>query len=228
MSERKITRKKIDDLVGKRFGKLTVIKKEQESIGKPIKWVCKCDCDNIHKVSGSHLINEKIKSCGCIRYESKVDYEIFDSYVIGKTLNGNTFQVDVEDYQLIKEFNWLVDKEGYIVATRNNKRVIMSHLIMKPNSGQVVDHIDHDTSNNKKGNLRICSLSQNAMNRKRPSHNTSGKKGVSFHKDSGKWRAYITVNGKTICLGKYNSLDDAIKARVNGEEKYHGEFSYFG
>ena len=58
------------------------------------------------------------------------------------------------------------------------------------------------------------------------SNNTSGVTGVDWHKGWKKWRVRITVNHKTISLGAFDSMDDAIKARKEAEQKYFGEFSY--
>ena len=83
-----------------------------------------------------------------------------------------------------------------------------------------IDHIDRDKSNNIWNNLRIVSHSVNGHNAAIRSHNTSGHKGVALFKESNKWMAYISVNGKRIHLGLFNLLEDAVKARKDAEVKY--------
>ena len=77
----------------------------------------------------------------------------------------------------------------------------------------------------RKQNLRECSISQNAMNMIKPSRNTSGCKGVSYHKYSNTWRAFITKNKKQIYLGYYKLFEDAVKARKDAEVKYFGKYN---
>lgn len=62
---------KIIDLTGKRFGKLTVIKKHNQDKWGGWNWLCMCDCGNETVVSGGHLRGLKTKSCGCSRKETK-------------------------------------------------------------------------------------------------------------------------------------------------------------
>ena len=83
-----------------------------------------------------------------------------------------------------------------------------------------VDHINRNTLDNRKCNLRIVTQFQNNQNQ---SHNTSGKVGVSFCKQNRKYKAYIKVNGKQISLGYYKYFNDAVKARIKGERKYFKE-----
>src|SRR5258708_4633668 len=72
-----------------------------------------------------------------------------------------------------------------------------------------LDHKDGDRSNNKIANLREATASLNPSNQKRRSDNVSGYKGVCWHSQSGKWRAYITVNGRQKSLGLYDSAKAA-------------------
>lgn len=94
-----------------------------------------------------------------------------------------------------------------------------------------VDHIGGSTTvhDNRKSNLRTYGnnksefQSRNTWNAKLKSNNTSGTTGV--HWDHGKWCARITVNGKRIILGRFDDINDAVKARKEAEEKYCKEWS---
>jgi len=88
-----------------------------------------------------------------------------------------------------------------------------------------IDHRDGDVTNNRWKNLRRATASQNNANRRRPRHNTSGYKGVSLCRQSGKWRATIGSNGKTIKLGKFTSPKAAHRAYRAAARKLFGKFA---
>jgi len=90
--------------------------------------------------------------------------------------------------------------------------------------GKMIDHIDGDSLNNKLENLREATRSQNAQNSKIAKNNTSGHKGVSWHKKTGKWAVKVRLKGKHIYLGVYKNLEDAIKVAIEARKKFHGEF----
>lgn len=85
-----------------------------------------------------------------------------------------------------------------------------------------IDHINRNRSDNRIANLRDVSHKQNGQNAGKYSHNTSGHTGVSWHKQSSKWRATIKHNQKKIHLGYFENLEDAVAARKAGELKYWG------
>jgi hypothetical protein len=92
-----------------------------------------------------------------------------------------------------------------------------------------IDHIDGDPSNNKLANLRDVTPSENHRNRRVPSNNTSGVIGVSQRTD-GKWRACCTFKERTLVLGDFLSIEEAIAARqayekIAGFHPNHGRNS---
>lgn len=86
------------------------------------------------------------------------------------------------------------------------------------------DHEDMNKTNNRWSNLREATRSNNQANKGIQSNNTSGHKGVSWHKNNKKWRAYIKVNGKQIDLGHFKSKELAIKTRQEAFEKAFPDF----
>lgn len=130
--------------------------------------------------------------------------------------------IDLEDVEKIKEYKWCYS-HGYIGCDRLGIRI--HRFILDCNKNDVVDHINGNTLDNRKQNLRICSQQQNTMNNSNiRSNNTSGYKGVTWDKSKNKWTAQITVNYKNIHLGRYDKIEDAIKARQKAEIKYFGEY----
>lgn len=89
----------------------------------------------------------------------------------------------------------------------------------------LIDHINGDTTDNRLSNLRVASNSQNKQNSKMYANNTSGVKGVAFRKDNGKWRAFISVDGKRRGLGQFDSCDDAAIAVQAARRELHGKFA---
>jgi len=88
-----------------------------------------------------------------------------------------------------------------------------------------IDHIDNNPSNNRIENLRECTVSQNGCNSRNASNNTSGVKGVYWHKIHKKWLARIQVNGKRMIVGYFNAIEDA-KASIDAARiKHHKEFA---
>jgi len=83
-----------------------------------------------------------------------------------------------------------------------------------------IDHISGVKTDNRIANLRDVSHTENLRNAAMPSTNTSGACGVYWHKNSGKWRCMIKVNGKLQSLGYFEDFGDAVVARKAAEVKY--------
>lgn len=90
-----------------------------------------------------------------------------------------------------------------------------------------IDHRDGDGLNNSWSNLREATPSQNNQNSKRQKNNTTGFRGVSYHKYKGKFRAKINVNGVSNHLGYYSTAEDAHAAYRRAAVRIHGEFVRF-
>lgn len=143
--------------------------------------------------------------------------------------------VDDEDYQELIKYKWCahyskIAKSFYVSrndrSSGKKKTIRMHHQIMNTPKGMNTDHINHNTLDNRKCNLRVCTKSQNMMNHRRLSNNTSGVTGVCWDKRSQRWHSQIVVNKKGMHLGYYENKEDAINARKQAENKYFGEFAY--
>lgn len=88
-----------------------------------------------------------------------------------------------------------------------------------------VDHKDGDRDNNRFHNLRKATNSQNQANRGLPSNNTSGFKGVSWQESRCKWYARIMINGRAKNLGRYDNIEDAVRAYKKAALAAWGEFA---
>lgn len=96
---------------------------------------------------------------------------------------------------------------------------------MNAPDGALVDHIYHNKIDNRKSELRLCSYSENAMNRS-VSNSSSGICGVYWYSREQKWSAEIQVNNEKIKLGLYDDIEKAKEIRKEAEEKYFKEFVY--
>ena len=89
----------------------------------------------------------------------------------------------------------------------------------------IIDHINGNKLDNRLENLRAVSQSQNSMNRKQRSDNTSGIKGVRWSKHKQKWIGTVGMNYKNYSVGEFDSKEDAAIAVAALREKLHGEFA---
>lgn len=119
-------------------------------------------------------------------------------------------------------------RNGYKVVNFSEKRMLVHRIVYLYHHGflpKEIDHINRNTIDNRIENLREATHSQNCMNKNLYKSNTSGVKGVSFHKKTNKWAAGIRLNGKWKHLGLFDEIEKASMARFNAEKIYYGEFS---
>ncbi len=147
---------------------------------------------------------------------------------------GQVALVDDEDYDWLAQWDWHVrwncTCKQYAVAhssprSEGHKEIIMSRFIMGARMGERGDHWDHNLLNNQRENLRVCTVEQNAANRKLPSHNTSGFKGVSWREAVHKWDVRIMANGKSTFIGLFNSKEEGALAYDAKARELHGQFA---
>lgn len=147
--------------------------------------------------------------------------------------NKQVFQlIDGEDVPLLYEHKWSIVKLGnhkYLRTTSkvNGRSRLLHELLMNTPTKMSVDHINHNTLDNRRSNLRICTHLENLHNAKRHKDNKSGYKGIWLDKNGKKkkWVARIRVNGKNIALGYYFSARSAAKAYNEAALKYFGNFA---
>lgn len=112
-----------------------------------------------------------------------------------------------EDFERVSKYKWTWRSDGYITGKVNGSNVMISRFIMLDGtkSDMYVDHINGNKKNNTRRNLRLVTPSQNAQNRKKQEGTTSKFYGISVVKKTGKFCAAISVNSKTINIGKFES-----------------------
>lgn len=124
---------------------------------------------------------------------------------------------------------------GYYVKgrePRGNGKILLLHRVLTDcPDGLVVDHLNHNTLDNRRDNLKVCTQAENCKNRRAPTRKPSPRKyksklGVVGVRPQRRlkqetWLARISVNGKAIYLGCFKKLEDAINARKEAELKYY-------
>lgn len=136
---------------------------------------------------------------------------------------GKYALVDDEDYERLVQHKWYYNR-GYAVRGASPK-ILMHRVVNETPEGKETDHINMDKLDNRKSNLRTATRKQNAVNRGTQSNNTSGYKGVSWHKGSRKWCAYIIKDKKTKFLGYFKDKKQAALAHDNAALAAFGEFA---
>lgn len=150
-----------------------------------------------------------------------------------KSTNGWPILLDDEDYEWASQLTWYVQtKNGEPEAVRRTvgyaKESYLSHEIFEHQGIKVlheVDHKDQNVLNYLRSNLRLATRSQNNANRGLNSNNTSGYKGVMFHKQTQKWKAFIKIDRKQIHLGLFHDPKDAALAYDRAAQSLFGEFA---
>lgn len=240
---------KFQDLTGKTFGRLKVLRRAEDYISPKgyhrTQWLCECSCEKKTQlvVIGNNLIKGSTRSCGCIHDERASELgksqKKFNTYIDKGdyydvlTDKGKHFFIDKEDKEKVDMYYWEFNNQGHVVHRLHpsGKFLLLHRIIMGAKDGEIVDHKTHpDYPNpiidNRKSNLRITTSLNNSRNKCKTKANTSGVTGVSWCKRNQKWCAQIGVNRKTIHLGYFDNLQNAAKARKEAEEKYFKEFQY--
>jgi hypothetical protein len=139
---------------------------------------------------------------------------------------GYSAIVDDEDYNLLNTHRWKANVTAFGQAYAMRAGLKMHRVIMNAPKGMVVDHINGNTLDNRKENLRVCEQKFNARNRcvRKTTQKSSRFKGV--HLDpSGLWVSGIRVNGRKKSLGYFNKEIDAALAYNQAALEHFGEYA---
>lgn len=121
--------------------------------------------------------------------------------------------------------------KGYRRFSCQNRLYLKHRVIWLMQTGawpeHSIDHRDGDRSNDRWTNLRAATPAQNAQNAKRRADNSSGFKGVSFNRREGKWTAHIRAHGRSLFLGRHDTVEAAAAAYVQAATELHGDFARF-
>ena len=151
--------------------------------------------------------------------------------------SGNYFDVFYDDQfkELIESKKWYIDKKSnkysvktswYDDYTKLSKTRFMHRVILRDTPLCIdIDHINRNQLDNRLDNLRLCSRKENSYNRGKNKNNSNNYKGV--HKYNGnKFKAGISVDGKRLHLGVFDTQEQAAIAYNNASKKHFKEYAY--
>lgn len=131
--------------------------------------------------------------------------------------------VDDDDYEKYKNKALYMTHNGYVRTSNYFSESTFARILMHCPKGKTVDHINGNQLDNRKSNLRICSMHQNDYNKKLYKSNKSGYKGVYATKKG--WKAIIVHNRKPIKIGVYETKENAALAYNEYALEHFGEFA---
>ncbi len=217
------------NLLGKVFGKAKVIAFDSVQ-GEFSFWKMKCDCGNVY-VASSKKIKKNINGCGKHGRPFEVQGDYIKVDVSTKKYTNMYTLVDKDIHaKYMRESSWFCDKSGdgvfYVRGTFNKQRIRLHKLVLPAEEGFVIDHINGNTMDNTRGNLRAVTQGCNTKNASQSKSNRTGCTGVYLN-IRGKYVASIQRQKKNIHLGTYNTLEEAAYARkvaekLEGYHKNHG------
>jgi hypothetical protein len=154
--------------------------------------------------------------------------------IISKKHGKHFLLIDDDDFEKVSKYKWCIsknDKKFYVLTnvTTNNKqkKLYIHRYIMSKNNidNLLIDHINHNTLDNRKQNLRVVTPTQNCNNTSSRTGSTSVFLGVSWYEREKHWRTQITVNKKASTVGTFKDEIEAAKAYNKAAIKHFGEYA---
>jgi len=207
------------DLIGKRFGRLVVIgeKSERDKRGHVL-WECLCDCGNKCVVLGYSLGSGKTNSCGCLNIERLTKHGMHESieYKVWENMKQRCTNKKAHAYEHYG------GRGIYVCERWRDFKNFFEDMGKRPNKSFSIER-----RNNSDGycpeNCYWTTQTTQTRNTRISKNNSTGFKGVSLDKRSGRYLARISTERKQITLGQFDSIAEAAEARRLGEIKYWGK-----
>lgn len=234
----------LQDLTGQTFGRWTVVgyAGRRGKNNRP-HWHCLCACAarTTRAVNGDNLTRDLTQSCGCVGNERikgmKASLWKPSEIVVGDNgiatvalTKGLVAIIDAADVPLVENYKWYARVDRYTSyaasAPRANTQIHMHRLILGVDTQHQVDHKDHNGLNNRRGNLRVCTQSQNLANQRPRRDGTSRYRGVSWNNKHQRWEANISVDNHQQHLGSFRVEEDAARAYDAAAREAWGEFAH--
>ncbi len=232
------------DITGMKIDMLTALRYDFEAYEKTGRtyWICRCECGNIKSISLDYLMssNTSCHSCGCMTIQSmsksnskRNEIRILEDFGYAEVWfnkdGDGFFKCDIEDLDVIRKYCWhkslgyacthIRDNENKIHSVRAHRVILSKYYSEEEMKDKVVDHRNHDILDNRKDNTRLCTTSENMINR-RPYSNT-GEKYISYLEKLDKYRFSFNKHTKS-----FKTKLDAINYRDEYLKQHPNEFRY--
>ena len=203
----------VEDIIGKKFGDLTVVSLSEPTPSGKRRWLCKCTCGNTTVVSEDNLKRGHTKSCGC-RKNPDLTGKVFGKLTVIRLSDRRgprgerttpLWECRCECGAITYKSTDTLRNSGLSMCAECAKKYAMSKA--REGAGfidgtQISRIIDPQVSTS----------------------NSSGFRGVYFEKRSNKWRARLKFKGKIMSFGSYTDFEDAVAARIQAVRTYFDEF----
>ena len=237
------------DYIGQRFGNREIIRNHcvpsdwtDIDFKVPIRTdkykLTRClNCGRIMPAMIKNLINQPPKRCvfcSNIGNHNNVPtntnaWTVYDSYAVCNVNNNGviiSFYIDADDYQEVSKYVWRISKKRrkyYVITGSAKKRtgIYLHEMLCHKNEDEEIDHIDGNSLNNRKSNLRAVSRQENIDNQRATRiDNSIGIRGISFDKRSRKYTVDFNYHNKRFYTRPWDTLEEAVWCRYCFEDYY--------
>lgn len=205
--------RKLENLIGKRYGKLVVLAQAQSTAQGQRRWLCKCDCGGTCTATTGNLNSGRTTNCGCKKSPDLTGKVFGKLTVLGRSDKRNSRGKRTTPM-------WECRCEcGAITYKATDTLTNPETSMCSDCAGKYAAEIARKSAGFVGGTqiTKITDMTPTAAN-------TSGVRGVCYEKRSNKWRARLRFKGKIMSFGSYDRFEDAVSARKAAEKLYFGEF----
>ena len=213
------------NLIGKKFNKLIVLEETPNRRNGAVVWKCLCECGNEALVTGSALKSGHTKSCGCLIMQ-----------ILQKRITIHNKSGTFEHTSWRSMRSRCLNKANKRYEDYGGRGIVICDRWLEPNGagflnfledmgeapeGYTLDRIDVD-GNYTPENCRWADITTQNFNQRIRKNNTSGRTGVYWDHTRHKWYATICMYGKRTYLGRFDTIEEAIRVREKAELDYKG------
>lgn len=149
-----------------------------------------------------------------------------DACALVEATRGGFVMIDRQDVEKVGQYAWHLTRHGGHAAARIDGKIVLMHrFLMNPPKGMQVDHINHNTLDNRRSNLRTCSGAENSKNTRSHAGSSSVFKGVWWNKEKGKWSCQIAIGNRKKHIGHFLTEEAAARAYDAKAKQLFGGFA---